>query len=103
MLVTFFLQSDLLQPFSLETQLRNGLRACNVRHDRVEITVETTLQEIVSLDVKVVDGLGAVDNGPATHAAKQACAEEALWNVTLALQDPPFHATTELVIDTGSY
>ncbi len=91
-----------LNPFSLESQLRNGLRACNVRHDRVEVTVETTLQEIVALDVKVVEGLG-FDQSPTSQTTKQACAEEALWNVSLALQDPPFHATTELVIGPAGY
>jgi hypothetical protein len=89
----------LQKPFSMETQLRAGLLGCpGISRNRVEVTIETTLEEIVGLEVKVQPALTAIDETPAQLAAKQACAEEALWNVPLALQDPPTHATTEVVL-----
>jgi Mg-chelatase subunit ChlD len=75
---------------ALATQLRDGMRACHVDDDRVEVRVETTLQEIVGLDVKV--------SGAKDLAAKRECAEAALWSVQLALPDAPRHATTTVVI-----
>ncbi|MCX5748230.1 MAG: VWA domain-containing protein [Proteobacteria bacterium] len=78
-------------------QLRDVLRACHAERSRVEFTLETTLAEIVDVKITMIPGMRDADTA-ATRAATTRCIEEAIWDLALAIQDPPFHTTTELAI-----
>jgi hypothetical protein len=69
----------------LHDQLAHAIRACHADHLRVQLEVETTLEEIVGVDVGVA--------GPGTQSVHD-CLVEATWNTMLAIPDPPPHATT---------
>jgi len=67
-------------------QLRNALRACHAERHRVDVTLETTLSEIVGVDVRAQD------------PAVAGCVTEAIWDIALMIQNPPAHRTVELVV-----
>jgi hypothetical protein len=70
----------------LRAQLADAVASCHPDGARVGLTVETTLDEIVDVDVTVM---------PAAPAVRD-CIVEAVWRVPLATKHTPEHATTEL-------
>jgi hypothetical protein len=70
----------------LRDQLAGAVAGCHADGARVGLSVETTLEEIVGVEVSMTPADGAVHD----------CIVEAVWNVPLAIQSAPSHATTAL-------
>ena len=63
-------------------QLAPVVEQCGARGMKLSIAIETTLEEIVDVDVSGSDD------------AKRACIEEAVWAIALQIPNAPSHATT---------
>lgn len=70
----------------IRTQLADAVTGCHPDGARVGLVVETTLEEIVSVEVSITPAAAAVHD----------CILEAVWNVPLKLRRAPSHATTSL-------
>ncbi|MCX5748229.1 MAG: hypothetical protein NT062_37735 [Proteobacteria bacterium] len=80
----------------VRAQLRDALRVCHAERRRVDLTLETTVTEIV--DVKVTKLSAQPDELPEARQATTRCIEDAIWDTALAIQDPAVHETVELTI-----
>jgi von Willebrand factor type A domain len=72
----------------LEHQLGAAIAACHRGDHKVDITLETTLQEIVGVSLDISH---AADE---SIAALHDCIEAAIWDTNIALANPPAHTTT---------
>jgi hypothetical protein len=72
----------------LRAQLAKAVAACQPGAASVKIDLETTLQEIVDVDVTIAHG------PPALHD----CVVEGVWDTFLAIPNAPAHAHTSFVI-----
>jgi hypothetical protein len=70
----------------LRDQLAGAVAACHADGARVGLSVETTLEEIVGVEVQLTPAAPRV----------QDCIVEAVWNVSLAIKSAPSHTTTSL-------
>jgi hypothetical protein len=68
----------------LRRQLQPALDGCHAGATRLDVTVETTAEEIVEVGVD------------APTPALDTCVTEALWDTTLRIPNAPLHATTAL-------
>jgi len=73
----------------LRRQLQPALDGCHAGATRVDVTVETTAEEIVEVGVD------------APTPALDTCVTEALWDTTLRIPNAPLHATTRVAFGNG--
>ncbi len=81
----------------LKAQLANAIAACHANEQRIDLTIETTRDEIVDVAVELDSALS-----PRVARPLKACVEDATWDTFLALADAPDHATTHVAFGPGT-